>query len=59
VKKLTARPKVAKHDPVIAIAEFYDKLEAGGGSIRIKTSAGTRIKRFRRSRRKPIFSLKE
>jgi hypothetical protein len=57
MKKLTATPPapVTKADPVIAIAEFFDRLDRGGRTIKIRTHEGTRTKRLPLGRGKPIF----
>jgi hypothetical protein len=55
--KLTAKtpPPVTQPDPVIAIAEFFDRLDRGGRTIKIRTHEGTRTTRLRRARHKSIF----
>ncbi len=56
--KLTAKtpPPVTQPDPVIAIAEFFDRLDRGGRTIKIRTSYGTRTKRLPRARHTSNFS---
>jgi hypothetical protein len=62
MKKLAATPPQPPTSPqtgkdsVLEIAEFFDRLDRGGRTIKIRTHEGTRTKRLRRARHTSIFN---